>query len=323
MSTISYAPPPTSKPDSFVTRYLREISVAAAYVGLLLSLVAIHPRFFQSQFSLIWISAAPIIVMAVGMTLVIIARHIDISIGSQYSVCGIVAGLLAVKGLPMPLVILGTVATGAVLGAVNGLLVARMALPSIVVTLATMVILRGGLMWVTDGAAVRYPSGFQWFGLSQGAGQAVVVIAAAVVFAAFTWAMRFLAAGRSVYAVGSDREAARLAGIRPTRVVFGVFVLMGCLAGLAALLNGVQFALIYPNAGEGLELTVIAAVVVGGTAISGGRGTLAGTFIGVALLAAIPTALVFFGAQSQWSKAIQGAILLVAVASDALVRRGD
>jgi rhamnose transport system permease protein len=309
--------------EGLLTLYLREISVAAAYVLLMLSLAIAHPRFFQSQFTLIWISAAPIIVMAVGMTLVILARHIDISIGSQYSVCGIVAGLLAVKGLPMPLVILGTTATGAALGAVNGLLVARMGLPSIVVTLATMVILRGALMWLTDGAAVRYPNGFQWFGLSQGAGQVVVVIAAAAVFAGFAWAMRFLSGGRAVYAVGSDREAARLAGIRPAGVVFGVFTLMGLMSGLAALLNGVQFALIYPNAGEGLELTVIAAVVVGGTAISGGRGTLAGTLIGVALLAAIPTALVFFGAQSQWAKAIQGAIILLAVASDALVRRAD
>ncbi len=151
----------------------------------------------------------------------------------------------------------------------------------------------------------------------------MVVIAAAVLFAGFALAMRFLAAGRAVYAVGSDREAARLAAIRPTHVVFGVFVLMGCLCGLAALLNGVQFALVYPNAGEGLELTVIAAVVVGGTAISGGRGTLAGTFIGVALLTAIPTALVFFGAKSQWARAIQGAIILLAVASDALARRAD
>ncbi|HEY2588942.1 MAG TPA: ribose ABC transporter permease, partial [Tepidisphaeraceae bacterium] len=101
------------------------------------------------------------------------------------------------------------------------------------------------------------------------------------------------------------------------------FVLMGMLTGLASLLNAAQFVMIYPNAGEGLELQVIAAVVVGGTAISGGRGTLVGTLIGVALLATIGPTLVFFHAQSQWAKAIQGLIILLAVATDALARRAE
>jgi rhamnose transport system permease protein len=315
----------------FLTRHLREVSVAAAYALILALLAIIRPEFFQTRFRLTWISAAPVIVLAVGMTLVILARHIDISIGSQFSVCGVVAGLLAARGMPMAVVLLGTVLAGAAMGAVNGLLVAGLGWPSIVVTLATMVILRGSLMWATDGAAVQFPAGFQWFGLSQQAGQAIVVIAAIVIFAAFAWAMRWLAAGRAVYAVGSDREAARLAGIRPRHVVFGVFVLMGALAGLAALLSAVQFALVLPNAGEGLELEVIAAVVVGGTAISGGRGTLIGTLLGVALLAVIPVAPAFLLSSRpelaqklpQWAMAIQGAIILLAVASDALARRAD
>jgi rhamnose transport system permease protein len=127
-------------------------------------------------------------------------------------------------------------------------------------------------------------------------------------------------AGRSVYATGSDPEAARLAGIRPRRVVFGVFVIMGALAGIAALLNAVRFADVDPNAGTGLELQVIAAVVVGGVAVSGGRGTLAGSLIGVALLGSIGRALVFLQVSPQWEKAIQGLIILLAVASDAFVR---
>ena len=105
--------------------------------------------------------------------------------------------------------------------------------------------------------------------------------------------MRYLAAGRAVYATGSDPEAARLAGIRPRRVVFGVFVLMGALAGLAALLNAVRFPQVDPKAGDGMELQVIAAVVVGGSAISGGRGTLIGTLLGVALLGTIGSALFY------------------------------
>jgi rhamnose transport system permease protein len=186
-----------------------------------------------------------------------------------------------------------------------------------------MVVLRGALMWSTDGAAVRFAPGFQWFGASRPIGQAGIVFAALIVFISFAWALRWLAAGRMVYAVGSDQDAARLAGIRPKRVVFVVFVLMGALTGLASLLNAAQFVMVYPNVGEGLELQVIAAVVVGGTAISGGRGTLVGTLIGVALLGTIGPALQFFHMQSQWAKAIAGGIILLAVASDALARRAE
>jgi rhamnose transport system permease protein len=263
-----------------------------------------------------------VLVAAVGMTLVILARQIDISIGSQFSICGVVAGLLAKEGLPMPAVAAGTVAAGALMGAVNGTLVAGMGLPSIVVTLATMVTLREGLRWAREGEFVRdLPAGFQWFGLSQAAGQWLLVGIALAVFVAFAWGLRNLAAGRAVYATGSDPEAARLAGIRPRLVTFGVFVMMGALAGLASLLNAVRFPLIDPGSGSGLELQVIAAVVVGGTAVSGGRGTLLGTLLGVLLLCTIGPAMSFLGVAPQWEKALQGAIILAAVASDGLSRR--
>jgi rhamnose transport system permease protein len=316
------------KTHGFLHRHLRETSVAVAYLLLLTLLAIFHPAFFQAGFSETWVSAAAVLVAAVGMTLVILAREIDISIGSQFSVCGIVAGTLARSGLPIPLVLLGTILAGGIMGAINGGLVAGLRLPSIVVTLATMVIIRGALLWVTQGAATLFPPGFQWFGASQGTGQILMVLIALVVFATFAWSLKWLAAGRTVYAVGSDAEAARLAGIHPRRVIFWVFVIMGMLAGLASLLNAAQFVMIYPNAGEGLELQVIAAVVVGGTAISGGRGTLVGTLLGVALLTTIGPALVFVHAQvdalgSQWAKAIQGLIILAAVSSDALARRAQ
>jgi rhamnose transport system permease protein len=307
---------------TFWGRYQRELSVFATYGGLLLLLFVFAPSFFQAQFRATWVSAAPVLVAAVGMTLVILARHIDISIGSQFSICGVVAGLAAKAGLPMPAVALVTTAAGGLFGTINGALVAGLGLPSIVVTLATMVILREALRWAREGEAVRnLPESFQWFGASQSAGQWIMLAIAFAVFAAFAWSMRYVAAGRTVYAVGCDPEAARLAGIRPRRVVFWVFVLMGLLTGLAALLHSTRFAIVDPNAGAGLELEVIAAVVVGGTAISGGRGTLAGTLAGVALLGTIGSALVFFNVQSQWEKAIQGLIILLAVAADGLARR--
>jgi rhamnose transport system permease protein len=308
-----------------IGRYRRELSVAAAYLLLLLFLAVAAPRFFRPDaLRAFVVSNAPVLVAAIGMTLVILCRQIDISVGSQFSICGVVAGLLAKAGLPIPVVGLGTLVAGGLLGAANGALVAGLGLPSIVVTLATLVIWRESLRYFREGEFVRdLPSGFQWFGLGQGPGQWVVVAVALAALASFAWALRDLAAGRAVYATGSDPEAARLAGIRPRRVVFNTFMTMGALAGLAALLNAVRFGDVDPNAGTGLELQVIAAAVVGGTAISGGRGTLIGTLVGVALLGSIGPALVFLGTQPQWEKAIQGLIILLAVASDALYREGS
>jgi rhamnose transport system permease protein len=305
-----------------IRRYRRELSVAATFALVLLVMLATHPEFFRpDQLRTFAVSNASALVVAVGMTLVIIARQIDISVGWQSSVCGVFAGLLARSGLPMPVVGLATLLAGAALGSVNGLLVAGLGLPSIVVTLATLVILRESLAWAREGEFVRnLPPGFQWFGAGQTSGQWIVIGSALATFIVFAWGLRSLAIGRTVYATGSDAEAARLAGIRPRRVVFGVFVTMGVLSSLAALLNAVRFVDVDPKAGSGLELQAIAAVVVGGAAVTGGRGTLAGTLIGVLLLGSIGPALVFLGIQAQWEKAIQGAIILLAVASDALFR---
>ncbi len=302
-----------------IARYKRELFVAAALGALLLVLAIRVPDFFQlSNLRDLLVTRSYLLVAAAGMTVVLLARQIDISIGSQFAVSGVVAGLLATAGLPAALVVPATLVAGAAMGALNGALVAGLRLPSIVVTLATMVIFRKSLEWRRQGAAVELPEGFQWLGLGQSAGQVLIVAAAAAVFMVFAWGLRHLAAGRAVYAVGSDAEAARLAGIRPPRVVFWAFVLMGALAALAALLNLLQTTRADPNSGQGLELQVIAAVVVGGTAVSGGRGTLLGTLAGVALLGTIGTALAFLKVETSWEKAAQGLIILVAVASDAL-----
>jgi rhamnose transport system permease protein len=303
-----------------IARFKRELSVAAALGVMLLVLAIAAPSFFGADnLRAIAVSNAPVLVAAIGMTLVILARHIDISIGSQFSICGVVAGMLAKAGVPAPVVALATLTLGVLFGAINGALVAGLNLPSIVVTLATMVTWRESLRWITEGETVRnLPESFLWLGLDRPAGQAVIVIVSLALLALFAWGLRALPAGRAVYAVGSDAEAARLAGIRPRRVVFGAFVLMGALAALAALLTAIQFRNAQPNEGAGLELKVIAAAVVGGVAISGGRGTLVGTFIGVLLLGSIATALVFLKAEPYWEKAIQGAIILIAVATDAI-----
>jgi rhamnose transport system permease protein len=144
---------------------------------------------------------------------------------------------------------------------------------------------------------------------------------ALVLAAAFAWGLRALPAGRAIYATGSNRDAARLAGLRVRFVTAAAFIVLGGLTGLAAVLNAVRFNQIPSNLGIGLELKVIAAVVVGGTAITGGRGSIAGTLLGVALLGMIGPALTFLGVSAYWERAIHGAIILTAVGADALRAR--
>ncbi len=303
-------------------RYFRELSVAGALGVVLLALALFAPDFFQPQPLLsLATREAPTLVVACGMALVIICRQIDISVGSQFSVCGVCAGLLAARGWPLPLVLLASMGLGTVLGAINGLLVAGLRLPSIVVTLATMVTLRQGLNLVRQGEFVNLPDGIQWFNLSQSAGQWTLLVAAFVLLVLLALALRHLALGRCVYAVGTDAEAARLAGIRPQWVTFGVFAAMGALTGLAAMFNLVQSPQVQPLSGSGLELKVIAAVVVGGVAISGGRGNLWGAFAGLLLLACVAPALTHLHVEAYWEKAIQGTIILLAVVADGLRSR--
>lgn len=306
-----------------LARYQREIAALLAYLALLVFVGVISPSFFNvGNWRDLAVANAPVLIVAIGMTLVILAGQIDISVGAQFAVCSMLAGALAKMGIPVPLLLLLVPLIGAAFGAVNGTLVAMLRMPAIVVTLATMVVWRDALRWITEGAWVQgMPSSFQWFGAGQAMGQTLIVFVALIVLLIFRWALGNLGAGRAVYAVGSDAEATRLAGVNPPRVVLAVFMLMGALTGLAALLNSIRFSSIPSNSGLGLELKAIAAVVVGGTAITGGRGTLIGTLIGTALLGTIGTALTFAGINPFWEKAIQGAIILAALASDIVLSR--
>ncbi len=303
-------------------RYFRELSVVGTLLAVLLGLALFAPAFFSPQPLLSLVTReAPTLVVAAGMACIIITRQIDISVGSIFSVCSVCAGLLVARGWPLVLVLPASVGLGALFGAFNGFLVAVMRLPSIVVTLATMVTLRQGLNLIRQGEFVNLPDRVQWFGLSQTAGQLVLVGFALVLLVTLAWAMRHLAAGRYLYAVGTDAEAARLAGIRPQLVTLFVFVFIGSLTGLGAMMNLAQSPQVQPLTGNGLELKVIAAVVVGGVAISGGRGNLWGAFAGLLLLACVSPALTHLHIEAYWEKAVQGAIILLAVVADGLRSR--
>jgi rhamnose transport system permease protein len=302
-----------------VKKYSRELSVAAVLALLLLSLAIFAPNFFEPQPLLSRMaSQMPALVAAIGMACVLISRQIDISIGAQFGLCAVIAGMLAAAHLPLAVVVLGALAAGAVMGALNGLLVAWLGLPSIVVTLATMVTWQEALRLWQQGRLLNLPAGLQWLGLQQTGGQLLLIVGAFVLVALAAWALKRVAAGRFLYAVGSDAEAARLAGIEPRRVTFAVFVFMGLLVGVAALTNVVQSPQVQPTCGDGFELKVIAAVVVGGIAVTGGRGRMWGVVPGLLLLANVNPALTHFHVQAYWEKAIQGLVILLAVLADGL-----
>lgn len=305
-----------------MSRWIREWSVVGVLALLLACLAWLAPAFFQLQPLLSLLAReAPALVVACGVAMVILVRQIDISVGSQFSVCSVIAGLLAAAGWPLAAVVPVAVLCGGTIGLVNGLLVAWLGLPSIVVTLATLVALRQGLNLVRQGEFVNLPERIQWLGLPQAQGQWLLVGGAVGLVAALAWGLRHLAVGRWLYAVGSDAEAARLAGIRPRAVTLGTFVLMGALTGIAAMMNVVQSPQVQPLTGSGLELKAIAAAVVGGVAISGGRGTLWGVLAGLLLLACISPAMVHLRIDAYWEKAIQGLIILAAVMVEGLRQR--
>jgi len=304
-------------------QHQREISVALAIAGVWAVVALLAPGFFGSEnLRDLLMSNVAVLIIALGMTLIILTGQIDISVGSMFAVCSVAAGVSAKAGLPLPLVALVVLLIGAALGAMNGALVAYIRIPSIVVTLASMVALRDGLRWITQGEWVQdLPPGFRWLGWTLGGSEGFTAAVALLLLFSTAWGLRRLAAGRAIYATGSNEAAARLAGIDPARVTFCAFAAAGALTGCAAFLNAVRFNQIPSNSGLGLEMKVVAAVVVGGAAITGGRGTVVGTLLGVILLGTIGPALTFLGINAYWEKAIQGTIILAAVSMDSMRAR--
>ena len=295
---------------------IRELSVAATIVALMVLLAIIAPGYFtRDNLADLFLANMPVMIIALGMTLIVITGQIDISVGSIFAICCVITGVAARSGLPV--LVSGLIAcfAGVLCGALNGALAGYLRIPSIVVTLATMVALRDGLRWKTQGSWIGgLPASFQWLGLTLWAYTALTVTIVVVLVIGVAWGLRFLAIGRSVFATGSNDQAARINGIDTNRVVFAVFTFTGLLSGLAATLNAIRFNQVPSNSGIGLEMKVIAAVAVGGATITGGAATICGTVLGVILLGSIGTALTFLGVSAYWEKAIQGAIILCAIA---------
>jgi rhamnose transport system permease protein len=268
--------------------------------------------------------AAPALVIACAVTLVIVTGEIDISVGSLLGLCAAVMGLLCYGPAPVSPVWAGVAAAvvlGLLVGMLNGLLVTLGRVPSIIVTLGMLTVLRGVTKLLMEGSSIYgRPEPLRVLATGAALGVPISVWVAAAVVALTAVVAGATPLGLRIYAVGSNAKAAPLAGVRVGRTKFVVFAISGLFTGIAAVLLAPRNSLIQPNAGEGMELLVVTCVVVGGTSISGGVGTVWGTVLAVLLLAMVPTILTYVGAPPQWRLAIQGGFILAAVLADHLFR---
>jgi rhamnose transport system permease protein len=303
----------------------RELGILLALALVVIAATIDNPNFLSATNVQQILSAASIIaLLAIGETIVIITRNVDLSIGSVLGISAYATGVLYVHHPHVRLVFVFLVALGlgAVCGVVNGAIVTVARVPSLVVTLGTLYIIRG-----IDGAwaggnqvnASMLPTSFNKIGYGTVAGVPYLAVIAVVAVGAATYAMRSFRTARDFYAIGSDPAAARLAGIPVGARVFLAFVLSGGIAGLAGAVWLSYYGSVDAIAGVGYEFQVITAVVVGGVAIFGGSGTVLGAALGALLLNAINSALVVVNVSSFWSQALAGALLLTAIAFDRLI----
>jgi rhamnose transport system permease protein len=303
----------------------RELGIVLA-LAIVVGATTIDNHLFLSATSVqqLLSGAAIVALLAIGETAVIVTRNVDLSIGSVLGISAYAVGVLYQHHphVPLVVVLLLAVGIGAVCGIINGAIVTIARVPSLVVTLGTLYIIRG-----IDGAwaggnqvnASMLPESFNKIGYGTVAGVPYLGIIAIVAVALATYAMRTFRTARDFYAIGSDPDAARLAGIPVGSRVFLAFVVSGSIAGLAGALWLSYFGSVDAIAGAGYEFQVIAAVVVGGVAIFGGSGTVLGAALGALLLNTINSALVVVNVSSFWSQALAGGLLVAAIAFDRLI----
>ncbi|WP_199259065.1 ABC transporter permease [Paracoccus binzhouensis] len=303
----------------------RETILALAILALLAAIASRFPGFVAPRnLARVLTDTSPLILLALGQMAVILTKCIDLSVAANLALCGMVAALMNGAGVPLPLILLAVVLLGAALGAVNGLLVWRLGIPSIVVTLGTMTIYRGSIFLMTGGAwinAHQMSDAFKAFPRTVVLGLPVMAWIGLAGIAAMALLLTRTPLGRAFHAVGGNPHAAVYTGISVGRTQCAAFVLSGALAGLTGYLWVARYAVAYVDIAAGFELDVVAACVIGGIAIAGGAGTVAGAVMGALFLGIIKNALPVVGISPFWQMAISGSAILLAIAFNAASRR--
>ncbi len=304
---------------------VRELGIVLVLVLLIAVTGILEPRFLEAaSLRNLALNASIFAILAAGQTLVLVTRNVDLSVGSVLGLSAYFAGDLLSnhQGLPLPLVFVAGMALGAACGLFNGVLVTWGRVPALVVTLGTLYMFRGLAFLWTNGTQVNaetLPDSFLNLGTDSIAGVPILVVFAVVVLVIVGRWLRDYRAGRELYAIGSNPDGARLAGVRSDRRVLVAFILAGALAGLGGVLFTARFGTVDATAGTGYELTVVAAAVVGGVAIFGGTGSVYGAALGALLLGTITSSLIVLKVEAFWQQAAIGALLLLAITVDRLL----
>ena len=261
-------------------------------------------------------------IAAMGQLLVILTGRIDLSTGSTMGLSGMVTALALVAGVPVAGGILIGILVGAAVGAVNGLFSVRFGISSFIVTLGTLQVARGITVGLTEGDTVSgFSDAFLFVGSGRVLGVPLPVWIMLVLLVAFTLFLKYTARGREIFAIGGNETAARLAGVKVPRLQVTVFVISGALAGLAGVLLTARLGAAVSNAAVGYELVVIASVVIGGAALSGGAGTVLGVVLGAMLIGIVNNALVLLTVPTYWQQTFTGAVIVAAALVDQMRRR--
>jgi ribose transport system permease protein len=306
-------------PD-WVKRFLPFVSL----VSLCILIAALEPRFLSAgNLASVARQTAVITIMAMGMTVVMVSGGIDLSVGSIMALSGVMGAFAMVNGAPVVVGIVAAIATGFLCGLINGTAVATLRIPPFIVTLGAMGIFRGLALLATDGkAVVGVPSSFGY--LAEGNLLRVVPVPLVIVLLV-ALATHFMLSrtqpGRYSYAIGSNVEAARYSGVRVARYQVLFYVLLGALTGLAGSIESARLVTGQPTSGEGYELRVIAAVVIGGGSLSGGQGTVVGTIVGALIMGVLANGANLLGISSFVQQVVIGAVIVLAVTFDEFQRR--
>ncbi len=278
------------------------------------------PQFFTAQnFTNIGVQASSTAIVAVGMTFVLLTGGVDLSVGAIMFIGAAVAGKLVLAGQPFPLALAAMLGVGVVCGGVNALLITRAGVMPFVVTLATLYLGRGFALWITQTRAMNLPESFLQLGAVKLAGVPLpIALLVAVLLVAHTTLAR-TSFGRQIYAVGADLEAARKAGLGTGGILFGVYVICAVCAALGGIISLAQIGAVSPKFGENREFTAIAAAVLGGTSLFGGRGRVfPGTVVGALLIQSVENGLVILNADPYLYPLITSAIIFLAVLLDSV-----
>jgi len=296
----------------------------ASLIALCVIIAVLTPKFLSTgNLGSVARQTAVITIMAMGMTMVMVSGGIDLSVGSIMALAGVAGAFALASGAPTMVGIATSIAAGAVCGLANGAAITTLRIPPFIVTLGAMGIYRGIVLLITDGkAVVGLPSKFGY--LAEGNLLGLIPVPLLIVVA-IALAIHFLLSrtrlGRYCYAIGSNVEAARYAGVRVARCQIIFYLILGALAGLAGAIEAARLVTGQPTAGEGYELRVIAAVVIGGGSLSGGQGTVIGTIIGALIMGVLANGANLLGIPAFTQQIIIGAIIILAVTFDEFQRR--